>query len=518
MRISFQMLSREPMRNIMESLERYTRLQTRAGSGKRIQKPSDDPLAATKAMGYKTLLKQNKMFASNAGDAGMYLNMVDSSIISVKNVVDKAKALALEMRSSTSDVGEVRQSSAAEVEGMIGDLKDLLNTEFNDKYLFAGHMTTTKPFVEGENGIRYMGDDNPVQFRVAPNRRIDATIPGSVFLNLGEGHIMHSGSMEPDLTQNTGIELLNEGEGINEGTIIITDDSGTSEDIDLTGVEDIHDIVDRINASGLNIMAGINAATTGLSLFETTGGAITVEEAGEGTTAADLGILGTSTTDTLVGSDLNPIISRETRLINIDSVSRFFLERMRINTTDGSYLVDLSSPSMPETVGDILDRINNTVPGLEARINSAGDGIELVSDQPITIEEDGGSTADELGLLGESSRFGPYSLFGSMESLREALLDNDADALDSIIGELQVIIDRLMEIEAEVGAKGKNIDMIETQLEDSRTHLTGNLSRVEDVEMSEVLTELAQAQVAYQAALQTASLIYDISLLDYFGP
>ena len=122
MRITFQMLSKGPMRNVYESLERYTGLQAQAGSMKNFEKPSDNPLGVMKAMAFKTQLNQNEIYRTNTANAKMYTDMVDSTLISVKEIIDTAKSLALEMRSSTAEVGDVRQSAAREVEGLINDL------------------------------------------------------------------------------------------------------------------------------------------------------------------------------------------------------------------------------------------------------------------------------------------------------------------------------------------------------------------------------------------------------------
>jgi flagellar hook-associated protein 2 len=87
------------------------------------------------------------------------------------------------------------------------------------------------------------------------------------------------------------------------GSIQITDKNGGSATVDLTNMYTVQDVLDAINAEeGIEITASVNAAGTALVLTDTSEGtgSITVAEAGS-TTAADLGILGSSSGTTLEG-------------------------------------------------------------------------------------------------------------------------------------------------------------------------------------------------------------------------
>ncbi|MBN1164357.1 MAG: hypothetical protein JXB45_07245 [Candidatus Krumholzibacteriota bacterium] len=516
MRITFQMLSKGPLRNIQSSLERYSNLNIKAGSMKNFRKPSDDPLGLRKAMGFKTLLRQNAVYNDNANNAGMFLDMTDSTLLSIKGIIDSAKSLALEMRNSTADAGDVRTTAAGEVDSIITDVKNLLNTKFHNKYLFGGYLVDTEPFAEINDHIEYVGDDNVVQLRVGPNSMMDATIPGSRFLALGEAQRSISSGMHASLESSSLLDQLNDGLGVYRGQIRITNGSGVSVDLDLSGCQTIQDVVDAIDSSGIGIISGYNSVG-GITLLDLGGvGELTVEDLNGGSTAADLGILGSSSGQVLAGTALHPLLTRDSSINGIDLLQSVGLSRMLVNINGNSYEVDFAVPTYPVTLGDLLDQITQTVPDLRAEINDSGDGIVLISDFPFSIEEiGGGTTAADLGLEGASAPFEPYSLFGTLEDFRQALLDDNADALDAIIGELQFIIDHILEIEAEVGARGQQVDLIKNQLLDSRVSLEENLSLVEDVDLSVVLTELAEAQLAYEAALQTAASIYNLSLLNY---
>ncbi|MBU8922181.1 MAG: hypothetical protein KOO63_10230 [Bacteroidales bacterium] len=519
MRISFQMLSHGPLRNIANSLERYSKLNIKVGSMKNFQRPSDDPIGVRKAMAYDTLIKQNKIYSSNTADAMMYLDVMDSTLLSVKGLIDNAKTIALEMRSSTADSGEnIRASAAIEVNGILNDVKDMLNTRFHNKYIFSGHMIDSISFEEVDGSMVYRGDDSPLQLRVGPNRLMDVTVPGSAFLSLGEDERIESRTMNASILPGTNIDDLNNGEGIFRGAFTVTNGAGMSVDFDVSGASTVQDVLDMVNGSGLGIMAGLNSSN-GIALFDIVGnGEMTVTEAGEGTTAEGLGILGTSTGGVLTGSALDPLLTENSIVSGVDLLGSILLTGLRVTVDGIDHDVDFFTPAYPTTVGDMLDRINLTVPGVSAELNETRDGIVLISDNEFSVGEIGaGTTAADLGLLGDSETTEPYSLFGALENLRTALENNDPGSLDSVIGQLEYVVDHVLEIEAAVGARGRQVESINEQLLDTRVSLLENLSFVEDIDLSEVLTELAEAQVAYEAALQTAVSIYNLSLLNYYS-
>ncbi|MBE7559681.1 flagellar filament capping protein FliD [bacterium] len=86
---------------------------------------------------------------------------------------------------------------------------------------------------------------------------------------------------------------LNNGAGVDRGSIVITNRAGTSATIDLTSANTLADVVNAINrASNLKVTASLSDQGTGLQLVDNSGGtgSLSVVESG-GSTAADLGLL-----------------------------------------------------------------------------------------------------------------------------------------------------------------------------------------------------------------------------------
>lgn len=156
------------------------------------------------------------------------------------------------------------------------------------------------------------------------------------------------------------LEELNNGLGVQRGSIRITDRDGQTEIIDLTKTVSIDDVVDEINKSATTIVASIEDDHL---VFTDTGsgvGTLSVSEVGGGQTAADLGIL-----KSVAGSTFNgDSIYRVTTDFNLSQINDgngistvTGLDDIQITASDAS-TIDINLDSA-QTVGDVVDLINN---------------------------------------------------------------------------------------------------------------------------------------------------------------
>jgi len=100
------------------------------------------------------------------------------------------------------------------------------------------------------------------------------------------------------ITQNTLLGDLNFGKGIGTGKFTITASDGRMDTVNLTIGADttVGYVIDKINDLDIGVVARINANGDGIELQDTTagGGTMTVKQIDSGTSAADLGILGSA--------------------------------------------------------------------------------------------------------------------------------------------------------------------------------------------------------------------------------
>lgn len=105
--------------------------------------------------------------------------------------------------------------------------------------------------------------------------------------------------------------------------------------------------------------------------------------------------------------------------------------------------------------------------------------------------------------------------------LRDALKAKDTTAIstarDNLIGtdSTEGDANKLISAMSDLGAVQTRIEITQSLSKDRITSITGLISGEVDLELPEAITKLNQTSVAYQAALQSTSLIMNRSLLDY---
>lgn len=108
-------------------------LQQQIGSGQRLDRSSDDPVAAARL---RTLARQQRIAdvdQRNSQSANTDLQMTDSALESVANLVIRAKELATQAANGTLNSGQ-RASIGIEIEGLAGNLLAIANARNS-----AGH-------------------------------------------------------------------------------------------------------------------------------------------------------------------------------------------------------------------------------------------------------------------------------------------------------------------------------------------------------------------------------------------
>ena len=226
-----------------------------------------------------------------------------------------------------------------------------------------------------------------------------------------------------NLQRSTALSALNGGAGMTRGKIRITDRSGAAADIDLSTAQTLDDVLSAISKNtSINVTAV--ASGDGIQLIDRTGATasnLKVQEVGDGTTAASLGLAGVnvaaSTADgasvIALGDDLDLAALNDGLGLRVSDVLADIDYTLHDGTT-GS--IDLS-PIIPggstvdreTTLGQVLDRINAAAPGkLLVEVDADGKRLKVtdltLGGGAFTFTSKVGSHAvEDLGLAGAES-------------------------------------------------------------------------------------------------------------------
>ncbi len=177
-RVSNKMLYASLNRNIMNNTIRLQSIQEQASSGKRINKPSDDPLGEVKVLDYRTILSNVEHYLSNITNGTSWLNMIDSTLSDMGTMVTRAKSLALSQAADTADA-TTRRGTAVEIESLYNRIIDLANTQMGESYIFGGTITDQAPL---DRSGTYHGNAQKISIEIAKGITSEINSAASDFL------------------------------------------------------------------------------------------------------------------------------------------------------------------------------------------------------------------------------------------------------------------------------------------------------------------------------------------------
>ena len=151
MRITQSMMSNSMLRNLSNSYSDLNKYSEQLSSGKKITKPSDDPVVATKGMGYRTEVRDVAQYKRNLSEAQSWIDNSDSALSNATSALQRLRELAVQASNGTYEEGQ-RGNIAEEVDQLKEQLATIANTQVNEKYIFNGSATNTAPVTVNEDG------------------------------------------------------------------------------------------------------------------------------------------------------------------------------------------------------------------------------------------------------------------------------------------------------------------------------------------------------------------------------
>lgn len=110
---------------------------------------------------------------------------------------------------------------------------------------------------------------------------------------------------------------------------------------------------------------------------------------------------------------------------------------------------------------------------------------------------------------------GIADFINNLVALRDALQSGDSTSIGAAASSLSGDEDTITSAVAENGAVQARIQAEQTQLQSSATEVNSLISNDANADLPTTIVKLNQAQLAYQAALQTAASVMHLSLLNY---
>lgn len=167
MRVSTLMMYQQNMGGITNSQSEWLKYGEQMSTGKRVNRTSDDPVAASQAVVLSQAQAQNAQFATARTFATQRVSTEESTLKQVTTAIQSAQEKIVYAGNGTLSDDD-RASLATDLQGIRDQLLNLANsTDGNGRYIFAGYKTDTPPF---DSKGQYVGGDINVEQQVDSSR------------------------------------------------------------------------------------------------------------------------------------------------------------------------------------------------------------------------------------------------------------------------------------------------------------------------------------------------------------
>ncbi|GEC91895.1 MULTISPECIES: flagellar hook-associated protein FlgL [Brevibacillus] len=148
-RVTQNMLNNNMMRNLNNSMGIMDKYQEQLSSGRKIAKPSDDPVVAARGMLYRSSLMENNQYQRNATEAQSWLELSDDSMDQATDVLQRVRELLVQS-GDASLADDSLIAMGEEIKQLKNQLGSIANATVGGRYIFAGTDTLTAPYQGGD--------------------------------------------------------------------------------------------------------------------------------------------------------------------------------------------------------------------------------------------------------------------------------------------------------------------------------------------------------------------------------
>jgi len=185
MRISNRSSADRLLQHIHTATTRLNETQERVASGRRINRPSDDPFATARTLAARTRLDLIGQRSRTVDLANTELSATESSLVALGNVMTRAQELAVQADSSAID-SSGRLQIATEVSELLNEALSIANTTHAGRALFGGHQTGnafTPDVPANPTTFAFNGDQGQVLREIGEGERIPVNIEGEALFD-----------------------------------------------------------------------------------------------------------------------------------------------------------------------------------------------------------------------------------------------------------------------------------------------------------------------------------------------
>lgn len=505
MRITNKIISNNSVTNINNNKVYEDRLNTQLSTGSKINRPSDDPVVAIRALRLRTNLNQvSQYYSKNIPDAESWLDVTESAVDTTIDIIKDMYANCTKGAAGF-NTSEDRAKVLDNIKALQKEVYATADADYAGRYVFSGYRTDMPVSFGQTKEQTYSITEQLTSDRIDEITYVDTAGLDKLTQSNAEG----LGIAEQDVDDSKVYRLRLSYENCDAGvapTIQYYDTSGTQKTLTATTIS--------INDTTKDAYLSAESATDGVVYIPETGELILSEDAyhkltgtkDNGATDVDEGEIRITYQKTKFdAADIRPEhffycesdgVTYNSEYLTGDTTDAAkqyisydvgFNQSVRVNTLAS----ELFSPMISRDVDDLIRSIED-VDAMETNIST----LEKM------LEED----PDNADL---------QERLAAAQKANTLLTDKMQKLFEKSITKMQGHLDQANSALTAVGNRSSRVELVSNRLAKQKVNFQELSSENEDVDLSEAAIELGSVELAYQAALMATGKISQTTLLNY---
>ncbi len=188
MRVTTNTMTNSIIRYLTSQNEALFERQKIIASGKKINKPSDDPIGMGMVLDYRQTINTIEQYQTNIQRGQTRLDITETNLKLVDDLLQVVRGVAKTEESGTT---ESRQLAAEDLKNIFDQVLDMANSKLNGNYMFSGYQTKTAPFSRDDTQlttfdkftVTYNGDAGDMKYIVAESTEVTIPADGEVMFH-----------------------------------------------------------------------------------------------------------------------------------------------------------------------------------------------------------------------------------------------------------------------------------------------------------------------------------------------
>jgi flagellin-like hook-associated protein FlgL len=489
---------------------RYNDLMEKISTQKKVNRASDDPIAAAKIVDIRQGIAANGQYQKNIADGDAWISVSESTLSQAYELLTMARGIALGEAGGTADAAS-RRIAAQNIQSYIDEMVTLANEKIGERYLFSGSRNGVAPFsttaMKADIAAVETAGNNVFNGAVAASAAYAGTEDKTYKVRITSGGSLDAATAQISVdggttwrnTTEDGIDLSVAGAmaggtiQFGDGVFLTLDDGGGAANF----AEDDVFVVNAFANGGVAVEPPSPDAPY----------------ASTGTVAASVTYSGTANKTYVVKITGNPNAPG----VAAAQISTDGGRTWEATALDANGDIRLGGNNVKLTIGDAANEtfgendifiVHATAGGY---YQGNGDPLSMTINRGITIAYN--ITGAEAFTAG-SDGIG-VDVFRTLNDLKTALANNDAQGISGQLENLKNAQQQILLNQSLCGTKANHLEMAKKSLVNLGERLTLLLSNAQDADLAEFAMRLSLQELALQASYAMSAKIGATTILNF---